>query len=130
MEKFMGGAKVTKRNFKLVKNGLTEGDPFSGAPHEAAKKIGMRLLRERDGKIKDTRSIRVTVQEVTRGSKKEQFSYIVTRKYLKNPKIVEFKYVDEQGKRQVKDIPHYYEMTVKAAGAQASSSSRRRRSSK
>lgn len=52
---------------------------ISNAPSAAAKKAGMRLIREHPRKLKN--SVTLTIRETTRGSAGKTFKYKVSRFY-------------------------------------------------
>lgn len=77
--------KKPNRSFVHVSaSGKTSGRYLSKTPSSAAKKIGNRLLKQKEGQ----KSIKVRVMETTQGSKKKLYTYVIMRMKLPKSTIV------------------------------------------
>ncbi len=84
-----------KRSFEVIESSIGKigGRYLSKTPAGAAKKAGSKLSNGTEGEA----SIKLTIKETTRGSKKKQFTYQFTRIYQPdtveiNGKQVTYKY--------------------------------------
>lgn len=76
--------KPTRSFVHVSASGKTSGRYLSKTPSGAARKIGNRLLKKKEGQ----KSIKVRVMETTQGSQKKIYTYVVMRMKLPKSKVV------------------------------------------